>query len=45
MPTDKLMVNIYLSADDKKKAEKAAKALGISLSSYIKVQLFKGGDV
>jgi ACT domain-containing protein len=41
MPTEKLMVNIYLSSDEKKKAEQAAKAIGISLSSYIKVKLFR----
>ena len=37
------MVNIYLSDDEKLRAEAEAKAIGISLSSYIKVKLFTEG--
>jgi hypothetical protein len=45
MPTDKLMVHVYLSKDEKTKVESAAKALGISVSSYIKVKLFSEGNL
>jgi len=40
MPTEKNMVHVYLSDEEKNKVEKEAKKLGISVSSYIKVRLF-----
>jgi hypothetical protein len=40
MPTDKLMVHVYLTSNEKKKIEASAKEIGISVSSYIKVKLF-----
>jgi hypothetical protein len=45
MPTDKLMVHVYLSRDEKLKIEKEAKKLGISVSAYIKVKLFSEGNL
>jgi|TARA_Y100000310_G_scaffold326022_1_gene390361 hypothetical protein len=45
MPTDKLMVHVYLSKEEKIKVESAAKSLGISVSSYIKVKLFSEGKL
>ena len=44
MPTNKKMVHVYLDEGEKKKVELAAKKLGISASSYIKVKLFSGGE-
>ena len=41
----KLMVHVYLTPDEKKRIESAAKALGISTSAYIKVKLFSGGNL
>ena len=38
----KQMVHVYLTDEEKKKVEEAAKKLGISTSSYIKVKLFGG---
>lgn len=35
------MVHVYLTEEEKKEVEKEAESLGISLSSYIKVRLFK----
>jgi predicted HTH domain antitoxin len=43
MPTDKLMVHVYLSKKEKVNVEQAATLLGISVSSYIKVKLFQEG--
>ena len=40
----KLMVNVYLSDEEKKRVEEEAGQLGISLSSYIKFCLFKEDD-
>jgi len=37
----RLMVHVYLTSEEKKRIEEAASKLGISVSSYIKVQLFK----
>ncbi|MCK4521536.1 MAG: ribbon-helix-helix protein, CopG family [Nanoarchaeota archaeon] len=45
MPTNKLMVHVYLSEKEKKKIEKRAKELGISVSAYIKVKLFVEGKL
>ena len=45
MPTDKLMVHVYLSKEEKAKVEEAAAKLGISVSSYIKVKLFSEGRI
>lgn len=45
MPTDKLMVHVYLSPEEKERVEKAAKKLGISVSSYTKVRMFGGGRI
>jgi len=36
------MVHVYLSDEEKKRVEEAAKKLGISVSAYIKVKLFSG---
>jgi hypothetical protein len=41
----KLMVHVYLSPKEKKKVEEKAKRLGISVSAYIKVKLFSGGEL
>jgi len=41
----KLMVHVYLSEEEKQKIEESAKKLGISVSAYIKVKLFKGDDL
>jgi hypothetical protein len=43
MPTNKLMVHVYLSPDEKLRVERAARKLGISVSAYTKVRMF-GGD-
>ena len=43
MPTNKNMVHVYLSDEEKKRVEDNAKKLGISVSAYIKVKLFSGG--
>ena len=40
LATNKLMVHVYLSKEEKEKIAKEAKALGISVSAYIKVRLF-----
>jgi hypothetical protein len=40
MTTNKLMVHVYLSPEEKERVERAAKRLGISLSSYTKVKMF-----
>jgi hypothetical protein len=40
MATNKKMVHVYLSSEEKLKVEEAAKKLGISVSSYMKVKLF-----
>lgn len=46
MPKEKkLMVHVYLSPEEKSRAEEEAANLGISLSSYIKVKLFSRGLV
>jgi len=45
MPTEKNMVHVYLDDVEKKKVEKSAKKLGISVSSYIKVKLFSEGKL
>ena len=45
MPTDKLMVHVYLSKEEKVRVEKEARKLGISVSSYIKVKLFGGEKI
>jgi hypothetical protein len=45
MPTNKKMVHVYLSNSEKKRVEEAAKRLGISVSSYMKVKLFSGGKI
>ena len=45
MPTEKLMVHIYLSREEKERVRKAAKKLGISVSSYTKVKLFQEGRI
>jgi hypothetical protein len=44
MATNKKMVHVYLSSEEKVKVEEAAKKLGISVSSYMKVKLFSGGE-
>ena len=36
----RLMVHVYLTKEEKKRIEEAAKKLGISVSAYIKVNLF-----
>jgi ACT domain-containing protein len=45
MPTDKIMVHVYLSKDEKEKVAKAARELGISISAYTKVKMFGGGMI
>jgi len=45
MPTEKSMVHVYLSKEEKAKIEKEANKLGISVSSYIKVKLFSEGKL
>jgi ACT domain-containing protein len=45
MPTNKLMVHVYLSQEEKSRVEKAAKNLGISISAYTKVKMFGGKDL
>ena len=45
MPTNKKMVHVYLSREEKLRVEKSAKKLGISLSSYVKVRMFGGKDI
>ena len=45
MPTNKLMVHVYLSKEEKKRIEEKAKELGISVSAYIKVKLFSEGKL
>ena len=45
MTTNKLMVHVYLSKDEKTKIESEAKKLGISTSSYIKVKVFSEGKL
>jgi ACT domain-containing protein len=45
MATDKLMVHVYLSKDEKDRVSQAAKKLGISVSSYTKVKLFQEGKI
>ena len=45
MPTNKRMVHVYLSKEEKEKIEKEAKKLGISVSAYIKVKLFSRGGL
>jgi len=35
------MVHVYLTDEEKKRIEKEAAKLGISVSSYIKVKLFR----
>ena len=37
----RLMVHVYLTEEEKKRIEEAANKLGISVSAYIKVKLFK----
>jgi hypothetical protein len=44
MTTNKKMVHVYLSSVEKVRVEKAAAQLGISVSSYMKVKLFSGGE-
>ncbi len=36
----RLMVHVYLTEEEKKRVEANAKKLGISVSAYIKVNLF-----
>ena len=43
MATNKKMVHVYLSKEEKLRVEKAARELGISVSSYMKVKLFSRG--
>jgi hypothetical protein len=45
MPTEKLMVHVYLSDKEKAQVEEEASSLGISVSSYIKVKLFNKGKL
>jgi len=40
MPTTKQMVHVYLTQSEKARVEERAKELGISVSSYIKINLF-----
>ena len=37
----KLMVHVYLTSQEKHRIEEEANKIGISVSSYIKVKLFK----
>ncbi|HLD07121.1 MAG TPA: hypothetical protein VJC16_06360 [Candidatus Nanoarchaeia archaeon] len=39
----KLMVHVYLTPEEKRRIAAEAAALGISVSSYIKVRLFSRG--
>ena len=40
MPSKRSMVHVYLTEEEKERIEDLAKKLGISVSSYIKVNLF-----
>jgi len=37
---NRLMVHVYLTGEEKKRIEEEARKLGISVSAYIKVNLF-----
>jgi hypothetical protein len=37
----RVMVHVYLTEEEKKRIEQEASKLGISVSAYIKVKLFK----
>ena len=45
MPTNNLMVHVYLSKEENERVAKAAKQLGISISSYTKVKIFGSGKI
>ena len=45
MPTNKKMVHVYLSREEKLRVESSAKKLGISVSSYVKVRMFGGREL
>ena len=45
MPTNKKMIHVYLTDEEKARIEKESKKLGISVSSYIKVKLFMGDEI
>lgn len=41
----KLMVHVYLTEEEKRRIEEKAREIGISVSAYIKVKLFGGGEL